>query len=127
MRRCAHASLPKSVYPREALVAAALALGRRGRVELASRGVRWRVEAIPEDGTSPARLLAEFLNDALSHSRRLARARRAGPLAAAVVSRLLARGFPAAPPDPLEELEPQVRRDRERETAALLAAAKGGR
>jgi hypothetical protein len=120
----ARASLPKSVYPRASLAAAALALGRRARVSLTASGTRWRVAVSAEEGGAPAALLGEFLNEALSHERREARIKSVKPLAAAVVGRLLARGFPAALPDPLEELEPQVRLDRAEEAAALLARAR---
>jgi hypothetical protein len=46
------------------------------------------------------------------------------PLVAAVAGRLLAKGFPPSPADPLEQLEPQVRLDRAEETAALLDRAR---
>lgn len=124
MSRAARASVPKSVYPRAALAGAALALGRRARVGLAADGRRWRVEVAAEGRGDAAALLGEFLNEALSRSRRLARLKTDGPLAAAVAARLLEKGFPAAPADPLEQLEPQVRLDRAEETASLLDRAR---
>ena len=120
----ARASVPKSVYPRASLAAAALALGRRARVGLSADGRRWRVEVAPEGRADGAALLGELLNEALSHARRQARLKYIKPFAAVIIARLLANGFPPAPADPLEQLEPQVRLDRAEETAALLALAR---
>lgn len=124
MNSAARASLPKSVYPRASLAAAALTLGGRARVGLSSAGKRWSVELAAEGGSDAVALLGEFLNEALSHALRQARLKTAKPFAGAIVSRLLAKGFPAAPVDPLEQLEPQVRLDRDEETAALLERAR---
>ncbi|MFI5360855.1 MAG: hypothetical protein ACHQ49_02700 [Elusimicrobiota bacterium] len=124
MKAFARATVPKSVYPRASLAAAALALGRRARVGLAGDGRRWRVVVEPEEGLDAAALLGEFLNEALSQARRQARLREVKPFAAAVVARLLENGFPAAAPDPLEQLEPQVRLDRAEETSDLLDRAR---
>ncbi|HEX4046422.1 MAG TPA: hypothetical protein VH309_01230 [Elusimicrobiota bacterium] len=120
----ARASLPKSVYPRVSLAAAALALGRRARVGLSGGARRWRVEVSPEGRGDAAALLGEFLNEALSHARRQALLKEVKPFAAVVVARLIEKGFPAAPADPLEQLEPQVRLDRAEETSALLDRAR---
>jgi len=122
--RPASATIPKSVYPRASLAAAALTLGRRARVGLAAEGRRWRVEVSAEGRGDAAALLGELLNEALSHSLRAAALKAEKPLAAAVAGRMLARGFPAAPADPLEQLEPQVRLDRAEEAAALLDRAR---
>jgi len=122
--KAARTSVPKSVYPRASLAAAALALGRRARVGLSGDGKRWLVEAAPEGRGDAEELLGELLNEALSHARRQARLKEAKPFAAAVVARLLGKGFPAAPADPLEQLEPQVRLDRAEETSALLDRAR---
>lgn len=124
MSRPASATIPKSVYPRASLAAAALTLGRRARVGLAAEGRRWRVEVSAEGRGDAAALLGELLNEALSHSLRAAALKAEKPLAAAVAGRMLARGFPAAPADPLEQLEPQVRLDRAEEAAALLDRAR---
>lgn len=124
MSKAARTSVPKSVYPRASLAAAALALGRRARVGLSGDGKRWLVEAAPEGRGDAEELLGELLNEALSHARRQARLKEAKPFAAAVVARLLGKGFPAAPADPLEQLEPQVRLDRAEETSALLDRAR---
>jgi hypothetical protein len=120
----ARASLPKSVYPRAALAAAALALGGRARVTLAPDGARWKV-ALEADGRDADALLGELLNEALSHALRQALLKEERALVAAVVGRLLEKGFPPAPADPLEQLEPQVRLDRAEETSALLERARG--
>lgn len=124
MKSAARASVPKSVYPRASLAAAALTLGRRARVSLAADGKRWSLEVSPEGRGDAGALLGELLNEALSHARRASRLKSARPLVAAVVARLLGRGFPAAPADPLEQLEPQVRIDRAEEAAALLDRAR---
>lgn len=124
MSAAARASVPKSVYPRASLAAAALALGRRASVGLSGDGKRWRVEVASEGRADTAALLGELLNEALSHARRQARLKDVKPFAAAVVARLLANGFPPAPADPLEQLEPQVARDRAEETSALLGRAR---
>ena len=124
MRAPARASLPKSVYPKASLSAAAIAVGRRARVSLSGAGSRWLVEVSPEGRGDAAALLGELLNEALSHARRQALLKEVKPFAAAVVARLLGMGFPASPPDPLEQLEPQVRLDRAEETAALLDRAR---
>lgn len=124
MTRPATASVPKSLYPRAALAAAALTLGARAQVGLASEGRRWRVEVHPAGRGDGAALLGELLNAAFSHARRQALLKENKPLVAAVVGRILEKGFPAAPADPLEQLEPQVRLDRAEETAALLERAR---
>ncbi len=124
MNRPARASLPKSVYPRASLAAGAIALGRRARVALSSEGKRWRVEVSPDGRADASALLGELLNEALSHARRRARLKEAKPFAAAVAARLISKGFPSAPADPLEQLEPQVRLDRAEETSDLLARSR---
>lgn len=124
MSRAAKTSLPKTLYPRASLAAAALALGRRARVGLSSDGKRWRVELEAEGRGSAAALLGELLNEALSHSLRQAALKELKPLVAAVAGRLLSKGFPAAPADPLEQLEPQVRLDRAEEATALMERAR---
>lgn len=124
MSRPAKASVPKSLYPRASLAAGALALGTRARAALASDGERWVVEVEAEGAGDAAALLAELLDAALAHERRQALLKREKPLVAAVVGRLLEKGFPPAPADPLEQLEPQVRADRAEDTAALLERAR---
>lgn len=108
-------SLPRALYPRESLAHAASVVD--AAVGLAPSGKRWLLSVEPESR------LGEFLNEALSHARRQARLREARAEAAALTVRLLEKGFPATPADPLEQLEPQVRVDRAEETAALLAEA----
>ncbi len=127
MSRPARASVPKSLYPRAALAAGALALGTRAQVGLLSDGKRWGVEVAASGRGDAAALLGELLNAALAHARRQALLKESKPLVAAVVGRLLGKGFPPAPADPLEQLEPQVRVDRAEETAALLARARSTR
>jgi len=124
VRAPSRASVPKSVYPKASLAAAAIVLGRRARVGLSGAGRRWRVEVSPVGRANGTDLLGEFLNEALSHALRQARLREVKPFAAAVIARLLEKGFPAAPADPLEQIEPQVRLDRAEETAALLDLAR---
>ena len=127
-KKPAEASVPSSLYPQESLVAAAHALGERAAVGLGEDGKRWLLEVTPGPaaaGADAEALLGELLNEALSHARRQERLRENRAEAAAVVARLLEKGFPGGRADPLEELEPQVRLDRAEEAKKLLAAAKG--
>lgn len=117
----------KAAYPRASLAAAALILGERARVELRTKGRNWIVSVASASAQAPVALLGEFLNEALSHALRVRGLARERPFAAAVFARLRDKGFPAAPADPLEQLEPQVRLDREQETADLLARARSAR
>lgn len=123
MRR-ASASVPRGLYRREHLAAAAARLDGRASARLGADGRRWRLELEAEGRGDAEALLGELLNEALLLGLRAARLREAGPLAAAVAGRLLESGFPAAPADPLEQMEPQVREDRARETEELLAKAR---
>jgi hypothetical protein len=120
----AAASVPRTVYRRESLAAAAASLGERAQARLGAEGRRWRLEVEAAGRGDAAALLGELLNEALMLELRAARLREAGALAAAVAGRILEGGFPAAPADPLEQLEPQVREDRARETEELLAKAR---
>ena len=124
MSLVSRAGVPKSVYPRASLTAAALTLGRRARIGLAADGSRWRVEVSVDGRGDAAALLGEFLNEALSHALRQSALKESKTFVAAVAGRLLAKGFPAAPADPLEQLEPQVRLDRAEETSVLLDRAR---
>ncbi|MDE2143507.1 MAG: hypothetical protein KGJ84_13960, partial [Elusimicrobia bacterium] len=87
-------------------------------------GRRWRVEVEPEGRGDADALLGELLNEALSHALRQEALKESRPLIAAVAGRLLENGFPAAPADPLEQLEPQVRLDRSEEASGLLDRAR---
>ena len=121
----ATASLPRSLYPRESLAAAAAALGARARVGLGPDGkARWKISVEAEGRGGAALCLAEILNEALSHARRQSRLRAERAGTAVIVLRLLSKGFPSSPADPLEQLEPSVRLDRAEETTALLEAAR---
>ncbi len=120
----AKASLPKSVYPEESLAVAAIVLGRRARIELSAKGKRWLIAVgANSSAASPDALLGEFLNEALSHARRQARLKKFKPFVSIIAGRLLSKGFLAVPADPLEQLEPQVRFDRNQEIEALISAA----
>lgn len=119
----ATASVPKKLYSRAALAAGALALSGRAEVSLLSKGARWVVEV---EGRRAGERLGELLNEALSHDWRQQSLKAARAAASALAARLLAEGFPAAPEDPLEQLEPQVREDRREDVARLLAAAREG-
>jgi hypothetical protein len=120
----AAASVPRKLYPRGALAAAAAGLGAGATVRLGAEGRRWRLQVEAAGRADAEELLGRLLNDALLRALRAARLREAGALAAAVAGRLLAAGFPAAPADPLEQMEPQVREDRARDVAALLSRAR---
>ena len=122
----ARLALPKKLYPRESLQAGALALSGRCEVYLEAEGARWLVTLrAAKAGAAGLRAAAgEFLNEALSHAYRQNVVRFHGGITSPVLGRLFETAFPAPRPDPLEELEPQVGRDREAETQALLAKAK---
>ncbi len=119
----ASARVPKSLYAKADLAAGALALGPRAAVSLEAVGTRWLVEV---EGRGAPALLAELLDEALSHGWRQSRLKTAGPAARALSSRLLAEGFPASPEDPLEMLEPTVAADRREDVAKLLEQARRG-
>lgn len=115
--------MPKALYAKADLAAGALALGERAVVSLVSVRTRWLVEV---EGRGAPALLAELLDEALSHGWRQARLKAAGPAARALSSRLLAEGFPASPEDPLEMLEPTVAADRREDVSNLLEQARRG-
>lgn len=109
---------PRKVYEREDLEAAALRLSGRAEASLKSVAGHFLVEV------KPAALAGEFCNAALNHLHRRRVVAFHAPLTFAALSRLLAESFPDPRRDPLEELEPQVREDREREIASLLETAR---
>lgn len=122
--------LGKPLYGAEGLAAGALALGPRAQVFVDETKATFSVEIKPGRALSEAGLRAlggEFLNEALNHEYRQSVVRFNAPLTQAVFSPLFAKGFPEVPADPLEELEPQVKADRERDVAELLAQARGMR
>jgi hypothetical protein len=121
-------TLGRPLYSAESLAAGALALGTRAQVFVGETKSSFSVEIKPAAKTSPAGMLAlggEFLNEALNHEYRQRVVRANAPLTQAVLAPLFAKGFPAVPADPLEELEPQVKADRARELAELLETARG--
>lgn len=119
--------LGRPLYSAESLAAGALALGTRAQVFVSESKAAFSVEIKPAAKASPAGLLAlagEFLNEALNHEYRQRVVRANAPLTQAVFAPLFAKGFPVVPADPLEELEPQVKADRARDLAELLAQAR---
>jgi hypothetical protein len=119
--------LGKPLYGAEGLAAGALALGLRARVfvEQSKRAFAVEIEparALPADAKRA--LAGEFLNAVLDHEYRQRVIAANAPLTRTVLSPLLARGFPAVPADPLEELEPQVKADRTQDVDELLAIAR---
>lgn len=119
--------LGRPLYSAESLAAGALALGTRAQVFVSESKAAFSVEIKPAAKTSPAGVLAlggEFLNEALNHEYRQRVVRANAPLTQAVFAPLFAKGFPAVPADPLEELEPQVKADRARELDELMAQAR---
>lgn len=119
--------LGRPLYGAESLAAGALALGARAQVFVEETKAAFLVEIVPAGGASAAESRAlggEFLNEALSHEYRQRVVRENAPLTQAVLSPLLAKGFPAVPADPLEELEPQVKADRAKDLEELLAQAR---
>lgn len=120
--RCAVLTLSARSYSLEDLRAGALLLGNRARVLLRPRAGRYRVSLSARSGVRT--LAGEFLNEALSHQYRQRVIRFNRELSRALLAQRLARAFPPPAPDPLEEMEPQVRIDREAETSELLARAR---
>lgn len=123
----ARLSLPAQTYSRESLQAGALALSGRAQVLLSEEGSTFEVEIRPASRAAPdalRRLAGEFLNEALSHEYRQKVIRFHEELSGAALGRLFARCFPAMPQDPLEQLEPQVKIDRDKDTRDLLEAAR---
>lgn len=122
--------LGKPLYGAEGLAAGALALGTRAQVSVDETKTAFVVEIAPAAPLPPAELLAlagEFLNEALNHEYRQRVVRANAPLTQAVFGPLFAKGFPAVPADPLEELEPTVKADRARDLEELLAQARSMR
>ena len=119
--------LGKPLFGAEGLAAGALALGTRAQVFVDEGKTVFSIEIRPADALSSAESLAlggEFLNEVLNHEYRQRVVRANAPLTQAVFAPLFARGFPAVPADPLEELEPQVKADRAREVSDLLEQAR---
>ncbi len=120
--------LDRPLYGAEALAAGALALGTRAQVFVDETKTAFSVEIRPASALPAAALLAlagEFLNEALNHEYRQRVVQANAPLTQAVFAPLFAKGFPAVPADPLEELEPQVKADRARDLEELLERARG--
>ena len=115
--------LPKSLYARESLRAGALAVDGWD-VYLESDGRFWRIALRRGAAAGTSRDGAgAFLNEALSHGYRQRVIAFNRSLTQPVLGRLFDQSFPAPRPDPLEELEPQVARDRQAETKTLLDRA----
>jgi hypothetical protein len=116
----------KSLYPRESLEAAARLCPEGVRVFLSAAGGERRVELrVARPGAARLRALAgAFADAALNHAYRQRVVRFHRRLSSAALASLLQRGFRSMPADPLEQLEPQVRLDRERDVSALLAEAR---
>lgn len=124
MKTEAAATVPKSLYALQALRGAAAGLAGRAEAEISASGRRWRVAVRALGRASASDLLGELINNALARAGRSDRLAEARESISAVAVRLLETGFPEARPDPLEELEPQVRADRAEDTAELLAHAR---
>ena len=123
----ARLSLPKALYRRESLEAAALAVAGRCEIYLEQDRRRWTATLKAAPGCSAAllrRAAGDFLNEALGHGYRQKVVRFNAESTRPALGYFFARAFPAPRPDPLEELEPQVALDREAETKALLEAAR---
>lgn len=119
--------LGKPLYGSEGLAAGALALGTRAQVFVDETKTTFSVEIKPAKAMPAAQVLAlggEFLNETLNHEYRQRVIQANAPLTQAVFAPLFAKGFPAVPADPLEELEPTVKADRARDVEELLAKAR---
>lgn len=110
--------LGKPLYGADALAAGALVLGKRAKVFVDEKKSHFSVEVVP------SALAGEFLNEALNFEYRRRVIAANAPLTSAVLAPLFAKGFPAVPADPLEELEPQVKADRAKDLEDLLAQAR---
>ena len=120
-------TLSKPLYGAEALAAGALALGTRAQVFVDEKTLEFFVEIVPVGKLVPAAALAlagEFLNETLNYEYRQRVVSANAPLTQAIFAPLFSKGFPAVPADPLEELEPQVKADRAKDVADLLAQAR---
>ena len=119
--------LGKPLYGAEGLAEGALALGKRAQVFVDESKTAFSIEIVPAKPLRAAEALAlggEFLNEALNHEYRQRVVQANAPLTQAVFAPLFAKGFPAVPADPLEELEPAVKADRARDVEELLAQAR---
>jgi hypothetical protein len=119
--------LGKPPYTAESLRMAALVVGERAEIFLDEKKDKFLVELKPAKKMKDAELRAlagEFLNECLTGVYRQEVIKAAPEFPQAVLSYVLEKRFPAAPPDPLEQLEPQVRIDREGDIDALLAQAR---
>jgi hypothetical protein len=122
--------LGKPLYGAECLAAGALALGERARVFVDETKTSFSVEIVPAGRPSAAALRSlggEFLDEALNHEYRQRVVKANAPFTQAVLAPLFAKGFPAVPADPLEELEPAVKADRLHDVVELLARARAMR
>jgi hypothetical protein len=104
----------------ESLRAAAICLGTKADIRLIAKRQYWTIVIQSKARARIERIADELLNEALSHSRRQECLKSAHNLIGIVTQRLLAQGFPAIPDDPLEQLEPQIRTDRNEETELLF-------
>lgn len=118
--------LSRRVYGRRQLAEAAADLGAAARVSLSREGDDFLVRVEPAaSGADPRALERRFLELALDAAYRAAALRFQGELAAGALEAACQRARLHEPPDPLEQLEPQVREDRRRDVAALLERAAG--
>jgi len=120
--------LGKPLYGAQALAAGALALGARAKVFVEENKSSFSVRIEPASPLSEDALLAlggSFLNEALNHAYRQRVIQANAPLTRAIFAPLFAKGFPAVPADPLEELEPQVKADRALDLEEFLTQARG--
>lgn len=115
--------LSSALYAREDVQAAALSLGARARVTLRAGGGWLVARLLPADGEDARALEGDLLNEALAHRCRQMTAGLLGPLAQAVEASVRTEGFPPPSPDPLEELEPDVSRDRRQDLERLRREA----
>lgn len=122
--------LGKPLYSGESLASGALVLGKRAQVFVDESKTAFSVEIKPASPLPAGELLAlggEFLNETLNHEYRQRVIQANAPLTRAIFAPLFAKGFPAVPADPLEELEPTVKADRAKDLEDLLAQARSMR
>ncbi len=127
-RRAVRFKLGKPLYGAQSLAAGALALGTSASVFVDETKTAFSVDIVAAGAATPAQLQAlggEFLNEALNFEYRQRVVSFNAPLTQAILSPLFAKGFPAMPADPLEELEPQVKADRLKDVEELMTQARG--
>ena len=108
----------KQVYSKAGLDAALARFSCQARYS--TKAGHWVIEIHAENARE---LAGNFMNEALTHEYRRKLVRFNKRLSIPLLGGLIRQGFQGAPSDPLEELEPQVKEDREADARMLLKEA----